>query len=150
MQTLIRGKFQSLVNPITFKNLKSMKTHLSIPKELLAQADLNNTLGGGMAEHTASAWQAKDGYRLMLKTPGVDIEKLHIEANNNRFTVYYLMNILEGEQQVPYYLVNLPLAPEVDIHRISAHLQGDNKVLIKAPFNDQALGEGREIEIEKY
>jgi hypothetical protein len=127
-----------------------METHLSIPKELLAQTDLNNTLGGGMAEHTAAAWRAKDGYRLMLKTPGVDIEKLHIEANNNRFTVYYLMNILEGEQQVPYYLVNLPLSPEVDIHRISAHLQDDNKVLIKAPFNDQAMGEGREIEIERF
>lgn len=127
-----------------------MKTQISIPKELLAQIDLNNTLGGGMAEHTAAAWKAKDGYRLMLKTPGVDIDKLHIEAANHRFSVYYMMDILEGAEQVPYYLVNLPLAPEVDIHRISAHLQDDSRVLIKAPFNDWAKGEGREIEIEKY
>lgn len=126
-----------------------MKLDISIPKELLAQIDFANTVNGGMIETSAQAWREKEGYKLVLNAPSVDIEKIQIQAANQRFMVYYMMNVLEGEAELPYFLVNLPLSPEVDVERISAKFE-DNRLFIHAPFNDWAKGESRHIEIDKY
>ena len=125
-----------------------MKLDISIPKELLAQIDFTNTVNGGMIETNVQAWREESGYKLILKAPGVDIEKIQIQAANQRFMVYYMMNVLEGEAEVPYFLVNLPLSPEIDVERISAKFE-DGRLFIRAPFNDWAKGESRHIDIEK-
>lgn len=133
---------------VNLKNTGIMKSQIQIPQELLAQIDFQNTISGGMAETTAAAWREKDGYRLILKTPGVDVEKIHIETANQRFTVFYLINVLEGSEQLPYYLINLPLSPEIDVNHISAQLHDNGSILILAPFNDWAKGITRQIDID--
>ncbi len=112
-----------------------MRTKILIPKQLLADIDFTNTISGGVVESTARSWASQDGYKLLFSAPGVDIEKIRIEASNKRFSVFYMLDILEGTAQMPYYLVNVPLAPDVDIERISACVQQDGKILVKAPFN---------------
>ena len=57
--------------------------------------------------------------------------------------------MLEGESQLPYFLVNLPLSPEIDIKKISAHVDANGQIHIKAPFNDWAKGNFNKIEIKK-
>lgn len=126
-----------------------MKLDISIPKELLAQIDFANTVNGGMVETTAQAWREGDGYKLVLRAPSVPVDKIQIETANQRFMVYYMMNVLEGEAELPYFLVNLPLSPEVDVDRISAKVE-DDRLFIFAPFNDWAKGESRHIEIDRY
>ncbi len=125
-----------------------MNSKISIPQELLAQIDFNNTVSGGMAFSTATAWRGEDGYRLILKAPGVDVENIHIETSNQRFKVFYMVNVLKGTKQIPYYLLDLPLTPEVDVNHISAHLQEDGSIMIHAPFNDWATGKSRHIDID--
>jgi HSP20 family protein len=124
-----------------------MTTNIEISKDLLAQIDFANTVNGGMAQFTAKAWQEEKGYRLTVDAPSVNPENIHIEAANQRFMVYYFLPVLGGEQMMPYFLVNLPLAPEVDVQRISARFE-NGKIYIRAPFNDWAKGERREIDIE--
>ena len=124
-----------------------MKLDISIPKELLAQIDFANTVNGGMIETAVQAWREEDGYKLVLRAPSVDIDKIQIETANQRFMVYYFLNVLEGEQMMPFFLVNLPLSPEIDIDKITAKYE-DNRLFIHAPFNDWAKGESRHIDIE--
>jgi HSP20 family protein len=126
-----------------------MKVDISIPKELLAQIDFANTVNGGMIESTVNAWREEDGYKLILKAPSIDIENIQIQTANQRFMVYSMMPVLEGQEELPYFLVNLPLSPEVDVERISAKFE-DGRIFIRAPFNDWAKGESHFIDIDKY
>ncbi len=124
-----------------------MTTKIEISKDLLAQIDFANTVNGGIAQFTTQAWKEEKGYRLTVDAPSINPENIHIEAANQRFMVYYFLPVLGGEQMLPYFLVNLPLAPEVDVDRISARF-ADGKIYIHAPFNDWAKGERREIDME--
>ena len=126
-----------------------MKLDISIPKELLAQIDFNNTVNGGMVESKAQAWREEDGYKLVLKAPSVDIERIQIQTANQRFMVYYMIDVLESTEQMPYFLINLPLSPEVDVERISAKFE-NGRIFIRAPFNDWAKGATHHIDIDKY
>lgn len=121
-----------------------MKPQVSIPKELLAQVDFLNTIHGGMTQPAIRAWQGKEGFHLVLGVPGVDLAKVRIEAVQQRFVVYYLVDVLDGSGQEPYYLINLPLLPIVDVDRIQARVE-DGQIHIFAPFNDWAKGSRKEI-----
>lgn len=125
-----------------------MKPQISISKQLMAQYDLANTVQGGMAQGGFKAWQNQDGFHLELRTPGIPLDEIRIEAVNRRFVVYYMMQVLGGEVQLPHYLINLPLLPVVDVERIAARLE-DGHIYIFAPFNDWAKGSRIEIALEE-
>lgn len=124
-----------------------MYDNISVPKELLANVDFSNTINGGMADFSARAWQENQGYQLTINAPSISPEKIRIEAVNQRFMVYYFLHVRDGEMPVPYMLVNLPLAPEIDVEHISARFEA-GKIHIHAPFNDWSKGERREIDME--
>ena len=128
-----------------------MKTELSIPKELLANIDFMNTVNGGMAFPTIKAWQEEGGYRLNLKAPGFDTDKIKIETKDNRFTMSYPIRVLEGEVEIPYFFINFPLDPKVDVQSISARRKKDDSIVLTAPFKGYDSNENdREIYIEKF
>ncbi len=124
-----------------------MENNISIPKELLAQIDFSNTINGGVVESTASAWQDTEGYRLVLKAPGVDPDSVQIKVENNRFVIFHPINVLENEYQMPHYFVNLPLDPNVDVEKITAKVESDGRIFVKAPFNGWAKGKSHDIEL---
>ncbi len=126
-----------------------MKSEISIPKELLAQIDFTNTINGGVVEPTIQAWRENEGYKMAVHAPSVDVDKIQIQAANQRFMVYYMVDVLGGDEQLLHFLVNLPLSPEVDVERISAKFEND-RLFIRAPFNDWAKGESHHIEIDKF
>ncbi len=128
-----------------------MKTELSIPKELLANIDFMNTINGGMSFVTINAKQQEDGYRLNLKAPGFDTDKIKIETKDNRFTMSYPIPVLSGEAEMPYFFVNFPLDPKVDVQEISARRKKDDSISLIAPFRSFGGNENdREIYIEKF
>ena len=128
-----------------------MKTELSIPKELLANIDFMNTVNGGMAFTTIKAWQEEDGYRLNLKAPGFDADKIKIETKDNRFIMSYPISVLGGETEVPYFFVNFPLDPKVDVKEISASRKKDDSIALRAPFKGFDSNENdREIYVDKF
>lgn len=118
---------------------------IDISKEMLAQIDFANTVGGGMALFNINANRDKHGYNMNIATPSLDKEEIKIEVADNRFMVYYMINVLEGEGQMPYFLANLPLLPDVDTKNISARFD-KGKVEIHAPFNE--LGKGERFQVD--
>jgi HSP20 family molecular chaperone IbpA len=125
-----------------------MNTNIEIPKKLLAEIDFHNTLSGGMAESTIKAWASKEGYKMAIQAPGVNQDDIKIEIRDKRFMVFYLIDVLEKTEQIPYFLVNIPLSPDVDINNISARYERNGRIYITAPFNDWAKGQPRNIELE--
>jgi HSP20 family protein len=120
---------------------------IKISKEMLAQIDFANTVCGGMATFNINANRDKDGYNMNIAAPSLDKEEVKIEVANNRFMVYYFINVLEGEGKMPYFLANLPLLPDVDAKRISARFDA-GKIRIHAPFNELGKGERYQVDFE--
>ena len=101
-----------------------------------------------MALTKAQAWRNEEGYGLIVDAPGVDLDKVKIETGNQRFMIYYLLDVLEGREQLPYFLVNLPLALDVDVEGITAKVD-NGKLVVHAPLNDWNGGPRRQIDIDK-
>lgn len=125
-----------------------MKPQVTISKELLIKLDLANTINGGMAQVSMQGWQSEDGFHLVLHAPGAPLDKIRVEAINQRFVVYYHLECLSGEAQLPYYLLNVPLLPVVDVNGITARIS-EGKIHIFAPFNDWSKGARKEIALEE-
>ena len=126
-----------------------MKASIQIPKEILAQIDFQNTINGGVSETTVQAWASKEGYKMVVKAPGVNPDTIRVKIVDKRFLVYHSVDVMEKTGQLPYYLVNLPLSPEVDVDHITAHYKNDERIFITAPFNDWAKGQHRDIDLDK-
>lgn len=114
-----------------------MNTELPIPKELLAGIDFGNTINGGIAPAQIQAWREDDGYRLRLKAPGFDRDKIIIETTKERFMIYYPMAVLGSETQYPYFFVNFPIDPQVDVKKIVAKPSGSKGIFLVAPFKTE-------------
>jgi HSP20 family molecular chaperone IbpA len=125
-----------------------MKSKIEIPKELLTQIDFQNTVNGGVSQTDVSAWKDRNGYHLILHVPGVNPERIQIKTVSQRFLVSYMVDVLEGTEQVAYHLVNLPLSPEIDVNKISARLDTTNHLFVHAPYNDWAIGNSHHIDID--
>lgn len=125
-----------------------MNANIEIPKELLAKIDFHNTVFGGMAEATVKAWTSKEGYKITIHAPGVKQDNLNIEVRDKRFVVYYMLDVLDHTGQMPYFLVNLPLSPDVDINNITAQYEKNGRIYINAPYNDWAKGQHKSIELD--
>jgi HSP20 family molecular chaperone IbpA len=130
------------------KILSKMKPQVTFSKELLAKLDLANTMHGGMAQVSVQGWQSEEGFHLVLHAPGTQPEKISIEAVHQRFVVYYMIDCLDGAVQMPYYLLNVPLLPVVDVDGITAKIT-EGKIYIFAPFNDWSKGARKEIALEE-
>jgi HSP20 family molecular chaperone IbpA len=124
-----------------------MTTQFEIPKELLMQADFNNTVSGGMVDNKLYASRDEKGYSLTLTTPSIDKNKIHVTVANQRFMIYYMIDVLEGDAQMPYFLVNLPVLPDIDVNRITARYE-NNALLVRAPFSDWAKGISKDISLD--
>lgn len=124
-----------------------MMQKIDITKEMLAQIDFVNTVSGGMALFNIKANRGKNGYNMKITTPSLDKDEIKIDVANSRFKVYYMIDVLEGEEKMPFFIANLPLLPDVDTKKISARFEQGN-VHIHAPFNDLGKGERFQIDLE--
>jgi HSP20 family molecular chaperone IbpA len=121
--------------------------NIEITKELLAQIDFENTVNGGMALFNIEAGRDESGYRMKINAPTLEKENVQVSVENQRFMVFTMINVLEGEGQMPYFLVNLPLAPDVDVERISARFN-EGKIYLRAPFNEWGKGKRLNVDLE--
>jgi HSP20 family molecular chaperone IbpA len=121
-----------------------MKPKIEIPKELLSRFDLLNTVNGGMATQYLEAAKMDDGYRMTIQIPSVAAEDLEVEVVAQHLRVFYHI----GNHIEPFYLVNFPISPDVEIEGITAHVE-DDKLVVFGPFSDWAKGRSRKIDVEK-
>ena len=117
---------------------------------LLSSVDVMNTLNGGRAEPRIQLKQ-HDGFReIRVKVPGITAEKIEVEVNNNRVSIFYEMNIVSGDKVIvlPYSVYNKEQPYFIDVSKIIAEIEND-ELVVRLPFNRLANGYHRKIRTRK-
>ncbi len=127
-----------------------MKQRASIPKELLTSIDVMNTLNGGTSEPRVRVNQYPGYRQITIDVPGVNMENVKVEINNNQLMIYFFYNLATMDQQLqfPRVLYNKSIPYFVDVNNITAN-QKDHTLVVRLPFNELANGQHREIRIKQ-
>lgn len=57
-----------------------MESKLKIPQEMLMNIDFINTINGGMSEPAIQLEKGSDGFEVVVKVPGIEVEDLQLEV----------------------------------------------------------------------
>jgi HSP20 family protein len=130
---------------------KAMKPNISIPKEILANIDLANTLNGGRTESTVSVNRGEAGYEVFVKMPGVEPDELQVDIEDGQLWLYTLYPVLredaaEEESFLPFTVGNLEIPVDVDVEHISARYR-DGRWRVFLPFHTDG-GYHRHVDLD--
>ncbi len=133
-----------------------MKNKLQISDDVLMNMDFFNTINGGASEPTVDIKNSDEGYKVILKTPGLPIDSLQVEVINNRLIVYHLVPIYANNpssdtQMHSIRLINNHQIPgTIDIENISAEYDESGKSLtVTFPNNPSEKGIRKIVDIKK-
>jgi len=140
-----------------------MESKLKIPREMLMNIDFINTVNGGMSEPAIQLERGSDGYEVVVKVPGIEVEDLQLEVvkgkkNSTNLKLYHLLPIFsqeshgEDEQWKTIRFINTFVIPEgVDIENISARYDDVMRHLVlNLPYGDEQGDYRRKVEISRW
>mgnify|MGYP002075868934 CR=1 FL=1 len=113
-----------------------------VAPEILMGIDLSNSINGGSSEIINRVELAEAGYQLMVKVPGVDIDKLNVEVIEDKVVVYYLFPVYnqdqDGGKQYARVVGNFAIPADADYEQVSASYMEESKsIMILLPFNEE-------------
>lgn len=114
--------------------------------ELLTSVDVLNTLNGGRSEPVLKFRQL-DAYReVRVKIPGIDPHQIEVEVNNDRVSIFYLMEIESAGKtlRLPYSVYNKQQPYFIDVSKTVAAVE-ENELVVRLPFNELANGYHRKV-----
>ncbi len=105
-----------------------------------------NTLNGGVSQPWVKLKQYDSHREITIQIPGISLDKVRMEVNNNQLVIYYFIVLKseESEVPVPRVLYNKGLPYFVDVDKISAS-QEEHSLVVRLPFNERADGYHRDI-----
>ncbi|ACT94173.1 Hsp20/alpha crystallin family protein [Dyadobacter fermentans] len=140
-----------------------MESKLKIPREMLMNIDFINTVNGGMSEPSIKLDKGSDGFEVVVKIPGIEVEDLQLEVvkgkrNSNNLKLFHLLpifsqeNLSDEEQWKTIRFINTFVIPDgVDIDNISARYDDDRRQLVLfLPFGDEQGDYHRKVDIERW
>jgi HSP20 family molecular chaperone IbpA len=140
-----------------------MESKLKIPQEMLMNIDFINTINGGMSEPAIKLDRGSDGFEVVVKIPGIEVEDLQLEVvkgkrNANNLKLFHLLpifsqeNLSEEEQWKTVRFINTFVIPDgVDIEHISAKYDDALRHLVLfLPYGDEQGDVHRKVEIERW
>lgn len=140
-----------------------MESKLKIPREMLMNIDFINTVNGGMSEPSIKLDKGSDGFEVVVKIPGIEVEDLQLEVvkgkrNSNNLKLFHLLpifsqeNLPDDEQWKTIRFINTFVIPDgVDIDNISARYDDDRRQLVLfLPFGDEQGDFHRKVDIERW
>lgn len=140
-----------------------MESKLKIPREMLMNIDFINTVNGGMSEPSIKLDKGSDGFEVVVKIPGIEVEDLQLEVvkgkrNSNNLKLFHLLpifsqeNLSDDEQWKTIRFINTFVIPDgVDIDNISARYDDDHRQLVLfLPFGDEQGDYHRKVDIERW
>ncbi|SEI70305.1 hypothetical protein SAMN05216327_103338 [Dyadobacter sp. SG02] len=140
-----------------------MESKLKIPREMLMNIDFINTVNGGMSEPSIKLDKGSDGFEVVVKIPGIEVEDLQLEVvkgkrNSNNLKLFHLLpifsqeNLPDDEQWKTIRFINTFVIPDgVDIDNISARYDDDRRQLVLfLPFGDEQGDYHRKVDIERW
>jgi HSP20 family molecular chaperone IbpA len=140
-----------------------MESKLKIPREMLMNIDFINTVNGGMSEPSIKLDKGSDGFEVVVKIPGIEVEDLQLEVvkgkrNSNNLKLFHLLpifsqeNLPDEEQWKTIRFINTFVIPDgVDIDNISARYDDNYRQLVLfLPFGDEQGDYHRKVDIERW
>ena len=140
-----------------------MESKLKIPREMLMNIDFINTVNGGMSEPSIKLDKGSDGFEVVVKIPGIEVEDLQLEVvkgkrNSKNLKLFHLLpifsqeNLPDDEQWKTIRFINTFVIPDgVDIDNISARYDDDHRQLVLfLPFGDEQGDYHRKVDIERW
>ncbi len=122
---------------------KNKEAEVMVDKNLLKaiamNADVLNTIGGGMATTKMEIMQLEDGYLLKMNIPTVSGEAYNIEINRDQLTIFTTLPEQRGdeatEEVVSPFFQSFPISSAVDIEGIEAVFE-NGELQVFAPFRE--------------
>lgn len=140
-----------------------MESKLKIPREMLMNIDFINTVNGGMSEPAIHLERGSDGFEVVVKVPGIEVEDLQLEVvrgkkNSTNLKLYHLLPIFsqesmtEDEQWKTIRFINTFVIPDgVDIENISARYDEEMRHLVLTlPFGNEQGDYRRKVDISRW
>ena len=140
-----------------------MESKLKIPREMLMNIDFINTVNGGRSEPSIKLDKGSDGFEVVVKIPGIEVEDLQLEVvmgkrNSNNLKLFHLLpifsqeNLPDEEQWKTIRFINTFVIPDgVDIDNISARYDdGRRQLVLFLPFGDEQGDYHRKVDIERW
>ncbi|MCE6990461.1 Hsp20/alpha crystallin family protein [Dyadobacter sp. CY323] len=140
-----------------------MESKLKIPQEMLMNIDFINTVNGGMSEPAIKLDRGSEGFEVVVKIPGIDVEDLQLEVvkgkrNTNNLKLFHLLpifsqqNLSEEEQWKTIRFINTFVIPDgVDIEHISAKYDDALRHLVLfLPYGNEQGDFHRKVDIERW
>jgi HSP20 family molecular chaperone IbpA len=140
-----------------------MESKLKIPQEMLMNIDFINTVNGGMSEPAIKLDRGSEGFEVVVKVPGIEVEDLQLEVvkgkrNTNNLKLFHLLPIFsqehlsEEEQWKTVRFINTFVIPDgVDIENISAKYDDALRHLVLfLPYGNEQGDFHRKVEIERW
>ena len=123
---------------------------LDIPQELITSIDMLNTMNGGRSQPIVKLKHFSTHRQINIRVPGIALESLKIEINNNRLMIYYLTRIVSQEREIslPKGLYNKSIPYFVDMKSIKA-TQEEDSLVVRLPFNELYNGYHRDIPLSQ-
>lgn len=118
-------------------------------KWLAHQADVWNTITGGVIQPIFEKERLDKEYLIIGFVPGVSLEKLHVEIRNSRLVVFYnlLFTRKEEDEIIEFVVGSFPIPRSVNYDLISSEVIAD-ELVIHLPKDPNRLTK-REIPIDK-
>jgi len=140
-----------------------MESKLKIPQEMLMNIDFINTVNGGMSEPAIQLERGSDGFEVVVKVPGIEVEDLQLEVvkgkkNSTNLKLFHLLPIFsqeslsQDEQWKTIRFINTFVIPHgVDIENISARYDDTLRHLVlHLPFGNEQGEYRRKVDISRW
>ena len=140
-----------------------MESKLKIPQEMLMNIDFINTVNGGMSEPAIQLERGSDGFEVVVKVPGIEVEDLQLEIvkgkkNSSNLKLYHLLPIFsqetlpDEEQWKTIRFINTFVIPEgVDVENISARYDDSLRHLVlHLPYGNEQGDYRRKVDISRW
>ena len=134
-----------------------MKSKITIPKEIIANIALYNTINGGVVEPQSNISAGKEGYDITVKVPSLKADNFQIEIINNRLMIYHALPVFATQpagfesDSVARILGNMYIPNDADVEGIAARYDEKlDRLHVFLPYNQLHEGYRRHIEVDKW
>lgn len=118
--------------------------------DLITSIDVLNTVNGGVSEPEMNLVHFEEYREIHLKVPGINLDDVRVEVNNNNLSIFYFINMVSNYKmvQLPRFVYNRNVPYYIDISKIKARVEND-ELVVYLPFNPLANGYHKEIKVNE-
>ncbi len=134
-----------------------MKANIKIPKEIITNIALFNSVNGGAAEPKIRIDRGKEGYEITLKVPSLNADSFEVEIINNRLMIYHSLPVFANHpsgfesDSVARILGNIYIPNDAEVEGIAARFdEKRNQLHVFLPYNQLHEGFRRHIDVDKW